>query len=161
VATSTIERVYIVFFRISMGWTFLYAASHQVFDPKWSVVGFLTHTKTFHDLFAVFTTPLMAPTTTFLVQYGHLLIGLSLVFGLMVRISAAFGMVLMLIYWMAHMDWPFVENKNNFIFDYHLVYAVVLVYLIAKRAGHVLGLDGLLEKLPFVTRHPELRPLIA
>ena len=59
------------------------------------------------------------------------------------------------------MDWPFVENKNNLIFDYHLVYAGVLVYLIAKRAGHVLGLDGLLEQLPFVTRHPELRPLIA
>ena len=135
--TSTIERAYIVFFRISMGWTFLYAASHQVFDPKWSVVGFLTHTKTFHDLFAVFTTPLMAPTTTFLVQYGHLLIGLSLVFGLMVRISAAFGMVLMLIYWMAHMDWPFIENTNNLIVDYHIVYAGLLGFLIFKRAGHV------------------------
>ena len=151
----------IVFFRLTMAWTFLYAASHQVFDPEFTVVGFLSHTKTFHNLFVVFTTPTMAPITTFLVEYGHLLIGLSLVFGFMVRISASFGVLLMLIYWMAHMDWPFVENKNNFIFDYHLVYAGVLVYLIAKRAGQVLGLDGLLERLPFVIRHPELRPLIS
>ena len=159
-ATSTIERAYIVFFRIAMGWTFLYAASHQVFDPKWNVVGFLTHTKTFHDLFAIFTTPLMAPTTTFLVQYGHLLIGLSLVFGLLVRISATFGLVLMLIYWMAHLDWPFVENKNNFILDYHIVYAGLLGFLIFKRAGHVFGLDGWVDRLQIIARHPRLRPLV-
>ena len=122
-------------------------------------MGFLNHTKTFHDLFVMFTTPAMAPVTTFLVEYGHLLIGLSLLFGIMVRISASFGVLLMLIYWMAHMDWPFIENKNNFILDYHLVYGGVLVYLITKRAGHVLGLDGWVEQLPFVIRHPALRPV--
>ena len=159
-ADLDLERGLIVFFRLAMGWTFLYVASHQVFDPGWSVVGFLNHTKTFHELFRIFTTPMMAPTTTFLVEYGHLLIGLSLVFGLMVRISASFGIVLMLIYWMAHMDWPFIENKNNLILDYHIVYAGVLGYLIVKRAGHVFGLDGLAEHLQFVERHPILRPLV-
>jgi thiosulfate dehydrogenase (quinone) large subunit len=155
---ATLERCLTVFFRLAMGWTFLYAASHQVFDPEFTVVGFLNHTKTFHDLYVMYTTPAMAPVTTFLVEYGHLLIGLSLLFGIMVRISASFGVLLMLIYWMAHMDWPFIENKNNFILDYHLVYGGVLVYLITKRAGHVLGLDGWVEQLPFVTRHPALRP---
>src|SRR5581483_2193175 len=110
-------------------------ASHQVFVPSFSVVGFLSHTKTFHDFFAMFTTPAMAPITTFMVEYGHLLIGLSLLTGLLVRVSAAFGVLLMITYWFAHMDWPFIENTNNFIVDYHLVYAGVLVYLIVKRAG--------------------------
>jgi len=155
------ERALILFFRLAMGWTFLYAASHQVFDPKWSVVGFLSRTKTFHDVFVVFTTPTMGPITTFLVEYGHLLIGLSLVFGLMVRISASFGILLMLVYWMAHMDWPYIENKNNFIIDFHIVYAGVLAYLIVKRAGHVWGLDAWAENLGFVQRHPALRPLVA
>ena len=159
--STTIERSLIVFFRLAMGWTFLYAASHQVFDPQWSVVGFLGRTKTFHDIFVVFTTPTMAPITTFLVEYGHLLIGLSLVSGLMVRVSASFGIMLMLVYWMAHMDWPFIENKNNFILDFHIVYAGVLGYLIATRAGHVLGLDGVVVKLAFVRQHPSLRPLVA
>ena len=49
----------------------------------------------------------------------------------------------------AHMDWPFIENANNFIIDYHIVHAVVCVYLIAYRAGHVWGLDGWVEKLSF------------
>jgi len=158
---STVDRAYILFFRLAMGWTFLYAASHQVFVPEFNVVGFLNRTKTFHDLFAVFTTPTMAPITTFLVGYGHLLIGLSLVSGLMVRVSASFGILLMLTYWMAHMDFPYIENRNNFLVDYHIVYAGVLGFLIAKRAGHVWGLDGLVQRLSLLEQHPRLRPLFA
>ncbi len=157
----TFDRAHIVFFRLAMGWTFLYAASHQVFDPNWSVAVFLSHTKTFHDMFAVFTTPAVAPVITILVAYGHLLIGLSLVFGLMVRVSASFGIALMVLYWTAHMDFPYIENRNNFLLDYHVVYAGVLSYLIAKSAGHVWGLDGYVEKLRFVRQRPALRQLLA
>jgi thiosulfate dehydrogenase (quinone) large subunit len=158
---SPMEKCLIVFFRLTMAWTFLYAASHQVFVPTFSVVGFLSHTKTFHDVFVVFTTPTMAPITTFLVEYGHLLIGLSLLVGLMVRVSASFGVLLMVIYWFAHMDWPFIENTNNFIVDYHVVYAGVLVYLVVKKAGHVWGLDGWAENLRLMRQYPRLKPLFA
>jgi thiosulfate dehydrogenase (quinone) large subunit len=160
-SNSPMEKTLIIYFRFLMAWTFLYAASHQVFVPGWTVVGFLNHTKTFHDVFVVFTTPTMAPITTILVEYGHLLIGLSLLTGLMVRISASFGVLLMGIYWFAHMDWPFIENSNNLIVDYHLVYGGVLVYLIVKRAGHVFGLDGWVENLEFFKQHPSLKPLVA
>jgi thiosulfate dehydrogenase (quinone) large subunit len=158
---SPMEKCLIVFFRLTMAWTFLYAASHQVLVPTFSVVGFLNHTKTFHDVFVVFTTPTMAPITTFLVEYGHLLIGLSLLVGLMVRVSASFGVLLMVIYWFAHMDWPFIENTNNFIVDYHVVYAGVLVYLVVKKAGHVWGLDGWAENLRLMRQYPRLKPLFA
>lgn len=157
---STLDKSFIVFFRLAMAWTFLYAASHQVFDPNWSVAGFLSHTKTFHDVYAVFTTPFWAPIITFMVEYGHLLIGLSLLAGLMVRVSATFGILLMLLYWTAHMDWPFIENKNNLIIDYHIVYAALLGYLIVRRAGHVWGLDAWAEKLDFFKQHPTLKPLV-
>jgi hypothetical protein len=32
---------------------------------------------------------------------------------------------------------------------------------LAHHAGHVWGLDGLLERMPLVTHHPSLRPLFA
>src|SRR5690242_6392919 len=115
---SNDERTLIFVCRMLMAWTFIYAASHQAFVANFSVVGFLSHTKTFHDVFVVFTTPTMAPITTFMVEYGHLLIGLSLLTGFMVRVSASFGALLMAIYWFAHMDWPFIENTNNLIIDY-------------------------------------------
>ena len=158
---SAMKRALIVFFRLAMAWTFIYAASHQVFDPSWSVAGFLKGTKTFHDVYAPFTTAAWTPVITFLVGYGHLLIGLSLLVGLFVRVSAGFGILLLLLYWTAHMDFPFIENKNNFLVDYHIVYAGVLVQLIVERAGHVWGLDAWAEKLAFFAQHPSLRKLVA
>ena len=88
------------------------------------------------------------------------MIGFSLVFGLLVRVSAPFGIMLMLLYWTAHMDFPYIENVNNFLIDYHIVFAGILCYLIAKRAGHVFGLDGLIERWHVVESYPALRPLV-
>ena len=78
----------------------------------------------------------------------------------MVRVSASFGIALVLMYWTAHMDFPYIENQNNFLLDYHIVYAGVLAFLIIKRAGHIFGLDGAITML-IVERHPALRPLVA
>jgi thiosulfate dehydrogenase (quinone) large subunit len=114
------EKLLIVFFRLTMGWTFLYAGIHHFGDDKF-VIGFLSHVKTFHDLYAI---------------------------------------MLLLIYWTAHMDFPYIENVNNYLIDYHIVYSGVLVYLMVKRAGHVFGLDGLVERWHVVEHYPALRPLV-
>jgi thiosulfate dehydrogenase (quinone) large subunit len=159
--TTTSERLMIFLLRMTMAWTFLYAASHQVMNPKFSAAAFLRATKTFHDVYAPLATPALDPYLTFLVSYGHLLIGLSLLVGLMTRVSASFGVLLLMMYWTAHMDWPYIENVNNFIVDYHIVFSLVLVYLIMKKAGHVWGLDAVAEKLPFVRENTMLQPLFA
>lgn len=156
---SPLERGIILFFRVAMGWTFLYAGFTQVTDPHFTVSAFLAGTKTFHDQLAWFALPAIAPYTTFLVKWGHTLIGLSLLSGCMVRWSSPFGVLLMAIYYCAHMDWPYIESQVNFIMDYHLVYGGVLIYLMAKHAGHVWGLDGRLEKVPAIAHSPTLRPL--
>jgi thiosulfate dehydrogenase [quinone] large subunit len=156
----SVEEILIVFFRVTIGWTFLWAGIHHFGDDKY-IVGFLSHTKTFHDVYAPFTSPAVVPALTFLVEYGHLLIGLSLISGLLVRASAPFAIMLMLLYWTAHMDFPYIENVNNFLVDYHIVFAGVLVYLIVKRAGHVWGLDGWIEDLKAVQQTPALRWLVS
>ena len=155
------ERALIVFFRLAMAWTFLYAASHQVFVPGWSVAGFLNHTKTFHAVYSELTGPGIAAVLTFLVEYGHLLIGLSLLTGLLVRVSSVFGIMLMLVYWTAHMDFPYISSTTNFLIDEHIVYAGVLLYLIIKSAGTVWGLDGWLAKTNWLQSHPTFKPLVA
>ena len=66
------------------------------------------------------------------------------------RISALFGIGIMVLYWMAHMDFPFISDTNNFFVDEHVIFffadvrvvsALVLGLLIATRAGHILGLE--------------------
>jgi thiosulfate dehydrogenase [quinone] large subunit len=160
VSAAKIERNLILFFRLAMAWTFLYAGLRQVFFSDFSVVPFLQHTRTFHDFFAVFATPQWAPITSFLVKWGHLLIGLSLLAGCLVSASGVFAILLLGMYWLAHMDFPYIETRVNFLLDYHIVYMGVIAALIVKQAGHVRGLDGWLEKRRFVVEHPALRPLL-
>ncbi len=155
-ANTGFDRTIIFLLRILVGWTFLYAGSWQILQ-NYSAAGFLGHVVTFHDFFANFATPAMLPYTDFLMKWGHLLIGLSLVSGLMVRISGPFGILLMITYYFAHMQWPFIENHLSLFVDYHLVYAVVIAFLIRQRAGHVLGLDGLVATLPAVEANGALR----
>jgi thiosulfate dehydrogenase (quinone) large subunit len=139
------NRIILLLFRLLMGWTFLYAGIHHFGDSTF-VAGFLSHTKTFHDVYAPLTSEKIAPILTILVEYGHLLIGLSLIFGLFVRLSAPFAMMMMLLYWTAHMDYPYIDNANNYLVDYHIVYALVLLVLIIQNAGRVWGLDGWLSQ---------------
>jgi len=149
---TTPIRIILVLLRLAMAWVFLYAASHQVFDSGFSVAGFLGHTTTFNRLFAPLTHPAIAPVISFLVGWGHLLIGLSLLLGLMTRAGALAGIVLMLLYWMAHLDFPYVDGPNNFLLDFHIVYALVLALLIAARAGRIVGLDSWAARQPQVQR---------
>ena len=161
VPTTSTERGLIFLLRIALGWVFLYAASHQVFVANFSIVGFLNSTKTFHGLFQLLTGPVIAPIVSFLVAYGHLLIGLSLLSGLMVRLSAGFGIFIMLVYWMAHMDFPYIGDTNSFIVDFHIVYALVLGLLIATRAGHVWGLDAWAARQPVIAGNKPLAWAVA
>ena len=140
------DRRVVLAFRLMMGWTFLYAGAWQVLSPDFSAATFLAHTKTFHDVYAPLTAPAIAPILTFLVCWGHLLIGLSLVSGLLVRVSGVFGVALLLTYWTAHMDFPYIESHVNLIIDYHIVYASLTAWLVAANAGRVYGLDGWLAE---------------
>lgn len=137
------EKIMIFYFRFVMAWTFLYPGIRQVFTSDFSVAGFLSKTKTFNGLFSLLASPPLSSIVSFLVAYGHLLVGLSLLLGFMVRISAPIGALLMVLYWMAHMDWPYIENRTNLIVDQHLVFAGLLIFLVVVQAGQYWGLDGL------------------
>ena len=154
------DRALIVAFRVMLGWVFLWAAIHHYGETGY-VAAFLSHTKTFHPIYGALAQSSALPVIAFLVEYGHLLIGLSLIAGFLVRASAPFGAAMMLLYWTAHMDFPYIDSINNLILDEHVVYAVLLVYLIVRRAGHVCGLDGWVSNLEIVRRSNGLRWLTA
>ena len=140
------DKKVVLAFRLMMGWTFLYAGVWQVLSPDFTVAAFLAHTKTFHDVYAPLTVPAIAPIVTFLVKWGHLLIGLSLVSGLLVRVSGVFGIALLLTYWTAHMAFPYIDSHVNLFIDFHIVFAALTAWLVAVNAGRVYGLDGWLAQ---------------
>jgi thiosulfate dehydrogenase [quinone] large subunit len=159
--TQSLERLMLFAIRVCVGWVFLWAAIHH-FGNATYVHGFLANTKTFHPIYGrLAASAALLPLISFLVEYGHLLIGLSLVTGLFVRASAPFGILLMLLYWTAHMDFPFIEDSNNLLLDYHITYAFCLGLCMLRHAGHVWGLDGMVANWRMAQEHKTLRWLTA
>jgi thiosulfate dehydrogenase (quinone) large subunit len=90
---------------------------------------------------------------------GLLGIGLALILGIGLRISAVSGTAMMLLMWAA--EWPLDKFTSagepsmsvNPIVDYHIIYALALIALAVTYAGHTWGLGRLWARLPFVHRN--------
>ncbi|MFF3754660.1 hypothetical protein ACFYYH_30145 [Streptomyces sp. NPDC002018] len=93
-----------------------------------------------------------------LFMLGLLSIGVALVAGVALRLTAAAGTVMMAFMWAA--EWPPARHlsdgapsmSSNPLIDYHLVYAAVLITLAVAYAGRTWGLGRLWERLPIVSR---------
>jgi thiosulfate dehydrogenase [quinone] large subunit len=159
-AETGLQNSMLVLFRLLLGWTFLYAGTNQVLNANWTAGRFLAHAKIFPEMFAWFGSPAVVPYVDFLVQWGHLLIGVSLILGICVRLSSGFGAMMMILYYLPRLDFPMV-GAHNFIVEYHLVYALILIYLGVMRAGRVGGLENWVAGLPVIppvlAKYPGLR----
>ncbi|MEO7124660.1 MAG: hypothetical protein ABI382_12505 [Nakamurella sp.] len=90
-------------------------------------------------------------------------VGVAVILGVGLRISAIAGSVLMMMMWLA--EWPLARFTNggdptgstNPILDYHLLYALVLVAVAVTAAGTVWGFGKKWASLPLVQRNPWLK----
>lgn len=150
------EKIVILILRLSLGWIFLYSAMVKLSNPNWSAAGFLKGAKTFPDLFQWFLSPSILPITNFLNEYGQLLLGISLILGIGVRLSSILGALLMLLYYLPQLNFPYI-GTTAYLIDDHVIYALVLVYFAVIRAGRVYGLETWCSNLPICKKIPNLR----
>jgi|SRR3989338_11287908 len=151
-------RVPIFLLRLGIGWVFFYAGWSKVVTyftaaKDWTAGGFLSHLEgPFGDLFSS-----LAGNTVidYLNAYGLLLVGIALLLGVLVRWSAFWGIVLMVLYYLA--GFP---PENAFVVDQHIIYILVLIVLSGLGAGRSLGLDAALEKSGVVKSNPWLLKLL-
>lgn len=112
--------------------------------------GFLTHAT--QGPFASWFQELAGQTwVDWLFMMGLLGIGVSLLLGVMVRVGAVAGSVMLLLMWMAVL-WP----ANNPVIDDHIVYIFVLVAIAAFARYQKLGFGKWWQKLPVVRKMPWL-----
>jgi thiosulfate dehydrogenase [quinone] large subunit len=150
--------------RLSLGWVFLWAFLDKTFglgfatekEGAWleggsPTQGFLEFgTKgPFKD---VYTSIAGATWADWLFMLGLLGIGLGLMLGVMVRISAWGGAVLLILMWTAVLP-----PENNPFMDDHIIYALVLLLLAELGAGRWLGLGTWWERQAVVEKNPVLR----
>lgn len=147
---------FIFLLRIGIGWLFFYAGITKVLNPAWSAVGYLQGAKTFTGFYEWLMQPGILPVINFINEWGLLLIGISLLLGVFVRLSTAFGAVLMLLYYFPVLTFPYI-GQNSFIVDEHIIYALALLLLGALRAGRTWGLETWCSSLPICSKYPRLR----
>ena len=90
-------------------------------------------------------------------------IGIAVVLGIGMRIAAISGTLMMLMMWAA--EWPldrFTDTgeptmSTNPLLDYHILYALVLIWLAIVAAGNTWGLGQTWTKLDIVQKNPWLR----
>jgi thiosulfate dehydrogenase [quinone] large subunit len=98
-----------------------------------------------------------SPVSDVLFMLGMLGIGVAVVLGIGLRISAIAGTVIMVLMYLA--EWPFASgtSSTNPAVDYHLIYALALIVVAATAAGDTWGLGAWWKTLPFVRTHRWLR----
>ena len=150
------QKISLFFLRISIGWMMLYAGITKVIDPAWSAEGYLKSAKTFAALYQWLASPGVLPITNFINEWGMTLLGVSLILGISVRFSSILGSVLMLLYYLPILDFPY-PNLHSYLVDEHIIYIFALLVLASFRAGRVWGLEPWCSRLPICRRFPRLR----
>jgi thiosulfate dehydrogenase [quinone] large subunit len=150
--------------RLSLGWIFLWAFLDKLFglghDTKsaqaWihggsPTLGFLKFGA--KGPFADFYHGVAGATwADWLFMIGLAGIGIALMAGLAMRITAASGALMLVLMWTVVLP-----PANNPFMDDHLVYALVLILLAAMGAGRFVGFGGAWQKLAIVQRYPFLK----
>jgi thiosulfate dehydrogenase (quinone) large subunit len=150
--------------RLSLGWVFLWAFLDKTFglgfaterkdawleggSPTFGFLNFGTKGP-FSD---TYTSIAGATWADWLFMIGLLGIGLGLMLGVMVRISAWAGALLLFLMWTAVL-----LPENNPFMDDHIIYALALLLLAELGAGRYLGLGGWWERQAVVEKNPVLR----
>ena len=77
-------------------------------------------------------------------------IGLAVMLGIGLRVSAVAGAILMVLMYLA--EWPFTANagSTNPAVDYHIIYGLAFVVVAATYAGDTWGFGRQWRALPFV-----------
>ncbi|MEV4536618.1 hypothetical protein AB0J82_22810 [Asanoa sp. NPDC049518] len=168
--TNTAARALAVL-RIATGFVFLWAFLDKTFGLGFSTPserswinggsptkGFLSHVEVgpFQSVAHSMAGTWWADT---LFMAGMAAVGVALIAGIGLRVSAAAGGLIMAMMWLA--EFPLdrftaagePSGSTNPITDYHLVYAVVLVVLAAGYAGHTWGLGRIWARLPLVQKN--------
>ena len=135
------QKIMLLFLRLAMGWMMFYAGITKILNPNWSAAGYLQGAKTFAVFYQWLAGPSIVPFINFVNEWGLTLLGASLILGIFVRLSSMLGVLLMLLYYIPALSFPYVEH--GYIVDEHIIYALVLLFFAVVRAGRIWGLDAI------------------
>ncbi len=151
---SRAAMVAIVLLRVAIGWHFLYEGVAKLQKPDWTAAGYLQQSRgVLAGLFKWMAgNPNVLEVVNPLNMWGLTLIGLGLILGCFTRLSAAAGMLIVLLFYLANP--PFVgyfysipTEGNYLIVNKNLVEIAALAVVFFTGSGRVAGLDRIIHRL--------------
>lgn len=131
--------------RVGLGILFFYAGITKVLNPSWSAAGYLGSAKTFPGLFQWFAGAGNLGWVNFVNEWGLTIVGVALIVGLLVRLASVGGILLMILYYLPVLQFPYV-GEHSFLVDEHIIYITAFLVLFASNAGTFLGLDAKFQR---------------
>ena len=165
IVTSLAGRRALAVLRLSTGFIFLWAFLDKTFGLGFSTPvakswinggtpsqGFLNSPAVVGPLKPFFAA-IASPTSDVLFMIGMLAIGVAVMLGIGLRVSAVVGTVILLFMYLA--EWTFGANSasTNPVIDYHIIYALALIVVAVLSAGDGWGFGLAWKRLSFVQSH--------
>ncbi len=158
---SSLSAWFVLALRLMMGFAFAYAGTEKLLAGGFDASGYLLHVAATNGnpLMGMFhwmgTTPWFVTFINVAVPFGELAIGLGLIFGVLTRLAAFFGALMMLMFYFG--NWSVENGLINGDFAYMLVFLTVAAFA----AGRILGLDTFIEHyrvggVPLIEKYPSL-----
>jgi thiosulfate dehydrogenase [quinone] large subunit len=147
------QLTWLVLLRVAIGWHFLYEGMVKLFNPNWSSAAYLLDSGGFMGSFfrSMASDPLSLAIVDQLNIWALILIGLSLILGLLSRPASIFGILLLMSYYLSHP--PFIGIRYSVPFegsyllvDKNLVELIALAVLFVFPSSRYIGLDRFIFK---------------
>lgn len=144
---TTSQKISLLLLRISLAWIFLYSGATKIINPDWSAAGYLKGAQTLAPLYNWFAGSQNIAWVNFLNEWGQLLIGVSLILGIFTRPAAVGGILLMILYYIPALHFPYAGAKTTYLLiDDHIIFTFIFLLLYKFDAGSYFGLKPLLKK---------------
>ncbi len=151
-----IKAIALMLLRVFIGWHLFYEGLVKLIDPNWSSIGFLKASQgPFSGIFIFITeNQKLLKVADLLNEWGLTIIGLLLMLGLLTRITAFAGMLLLLLYYLCTpplvgLEYAVPSEGNYLIINKTLIEASALFMLALFASENYLGLDLLVNRKNF------------
>ncbi len=145
---SNVQLWVLVLLRVAIGWHMLYEGAVKLMNPNWSSVGYLMDSKgifagIFHSLAA---NPDLMKMVDFINEWGLILIGIGLIAGLVTKVSAYGGIILLALYYLSHpalvnAAYAIPSEGNYLLINKNLIELLALCVILLFPTGKIIGID--------------------
>jgi thiosulfate dehydrogenase [quinone] large subunit len=149
---SGVQLTALVALRFAIGWHFFYEGVSKLLNPYWTAAGYLEDSQGFmSELFMdLASNPGTLAFIDQLNMWGLVLVGLGLMLGGLTRTATVFGIIMLLLYYLATPPWPGLvytipAEGAYLIINKTLIELCALLVTLLFSTGHIVGLDRLVR----------------